>query len=663
MPSLLAALVLSPAAAAQAQEADSTDFSKMNLEQLMEVEVTSVSKRPQKANEVAAAVFVITQEDIRTSGATNIPQVLRMAPGVEVAQLDANKWAITIRGFNGRYANKLLVLQDGRNLYTPVYGGVFWDLQDTMLQDIERIEVIRGPGGTLWGANAVNGVINIITKNAKDTQGALAFAEAGTELLSGGGRYGARIGEDLHVRGFAKYLEQDNSVLPSGQQASDAWNQGRMGFRADWDPKSGDEINVSSEIFTNPNTGTDFIEYSFVPPFESLRNDHGTADGGFILANWKHEISDDSRIAVSSYYDRYSINQRGLGNTLETYDINMQHEIDVDLWMPNQFTWGAEYRYYSSELRGHENFSADPRRRDDNLFSGFVQNEIALIEDTLRLTIGSKFLQSDTSGFEVQPSARMIWTPDNRHSVWGSVSRGVRTPSYGEQNVDILLSTLPPGSPNNPGPLPVGLFSIGNPSAGSEEVIAYELGWRVQPLDNLSLDFATFYNDYDRLIASVAGAPALVFAPTPRIIVPLSPENKGSGESYGGEVAVNWNVTPWLGLRGAYSYLDLDLDQNVSHWEGRSPHNQVSLRALVDLGADWELDFWLRYVDQLDQPRVNDYLTGDVRLAWKPIKELELSIVGQNLFQDRHQEFASDIGEQVPGEVQRSVYGKVEVRF
>jgi iron complex outermembrane receptor protein len=660
---LIAWLVLSPPPA-RSEDADTVDYTRMNLEQLMDVEITSVSRRPQRVSAAAAAVFVITQEDIRTSGATSIPELLRMAPGVQVAQLDANKWAITIRGFNGRYANKLLVLQDGRNLYTPVYGGVFWDLQDTLLEDIERIEVIRGPGGTLWGANAVNGVINIITKNARDTQGALAYGAYGNAYRSGGGRYGGTIGDDLAWRGFAKFTDQDDSKLASGDDASDGWRQGRMGFRTDWTPRSGDKVSVSGEVFRS-NANTDFLEYTLSPPFRQQLEDHGNAYGGYLLGNWQHEFTQDSRLSVTSYYDWYKISQRSVWNELGTYDIEVQHDIAFDFLTSQLFTWGLEYRRYDSLSKdsGDERLAIDPARRSINLFSAFLQNEITLIEDALRLTLGSKFEYSDFAGFGVQPNARLVWTPDARQSVWGAVSRGVRTPSIGERDANLLLGVLPPGDPRNPTPLPVAVVAGNGKDLGSEKVNAYELGYRVQPLDNLSLDVAAFYNDYDRLSSVGLGATSIIPGMPPVLVQDLKAGNAGSGETYGGEVATTWNPVSWLSLRGAYSYLRIDLDKQAMPVEGRSPLHQASLRALIDLGDDWDLDLWLRYVDELKQPRVHDYVTGDVRLAWRPMKGVELSIVGQNLFNDRQQQFAADYEEQLPGEVERSVYGKLELRF
>ena len=663
-------------------QANDEDLMELSLEDLLDIKVTSVSKKAQSLSEAAAAVFVISQDDIRRSGVTTIPEALRMVPGVQVARIDANKWAISARGFNGRFANKLLVLIDGRSVYTPFFSGVFWDVQDTVLEDIDRIEVIRGPGATLWGANAVNGVINIITKAAANTQGGLVSAGFGTEERGFGTvRYGSKLGDNAHYRVYAKYFDRDGGVaLDSGDGTADDWHATRAGFRLDWAGTDRDAVTVQGDIYDG-DSGETIRILSLQPPFSSIREADQGVSGGNILMRWERTFSELSDLTLQFYYDRTDRDAELLDLTRDTFDIDFQHRFP--LMERHDLIWGLGYRYTEDDAPDTFFVSMDPDNRDYRLFSGFVQDDITLVSERLKLILGSKFEHNDYTGFEVQPNARLLWTPDQRHSLWASVARAVRTPSRGEYNARVAGNIVPPGHPLNPAPVPAVTRIVGNDNLDAEELIAYELGYRIQASERLRLDIAAFYNDYDKLIGGNLGAPVCEPSGAPvessplcvlfadNILIPIPLDNNLQGKTYGLDLTANWRTTDWWNLQAAYSYLKIDLktDQLGEFFEKQSPNHQISLRSSMDLPHDVELDLWLRYtdnvttLDRFETLDINSYVAFDARLAWRPHKDLELSIVGQNLLDDRHPEFTSELGDIPPTEVERSGYLQLRWTF
>ena len=619
-----------PGAEAQTSAALSSpgELKKMSLEELLNIEVTTVSKRPEKLTESASAIQVITQDDIRRSGATSIPEALRLAPNLQVAQVDSSQWAISARGFNSTAANKLLVLIDGRSVYTPLYSGVFWDVQDTLLEDIDRIEVVSGPGATLWGANAVNGVINIITKSAKDTQGALLSAGGGTQLNDfAGARYGGKLGDNLYFRLYGKYFDRDNTVFADGSDAMNDWRMGQGGFRMDWLPPSGDAVTLRGDGYGGS--------------FELPTPGDTTVDGQNVLGRWTHPLAEDSDLSVQLYWDRTHRRIPNLfAEDLNTYDFDFQHRFP--LGQRQRLIWGAGYRLMADKVVNGPILAFLPPERNLQLFSGFVQDEIALVENRLLFTIGTKLEHNDFSGFEVQPSGRIAWTPEDRHTLWAAISRAVRSPS----RIDSDFYTFVPGFTN----------FVGGTNFDSEKLIAYELGYRVRPLERLSVSLALFFNDYDdiRSVQQVGTNTAVI-------------ANGLRGESYGAELSGSYQLTDWWRVRAGYTYLHKRIflkpgasDLNNGTAEGNDPQHQVSLRSSVDLPGHVELDAGLRYVDRLPAPPVPGYVELDARLAWRPIKNVELAIVGQNLLDNRHPEFGAPATRQ---EIQRSVYGKVTWSF
>ncbi len=640
------------------------DLTDLSLEDLLQVSVTSVSKKEEKLSDAPAAVFVITQEDIRRSGVTNIPDALRMVPGVEVARIDANKWAISARGFNSRFANKLLVLMDGRTLYSTLFSGVWWDVQDTFIEDIDRIEVIRGPGATLWGANAVNGVINIITKKAKDTQGGLVVAGVGTEeKYFGGVRYGLKTGDNSHFRVYAKYFNRDSSVNQSGENSPDEWDAFRTGFRFDHEPSLENNFTMQGDFYQG-RSGSLYALPSLTPPFTTPVNEKTDVSGGNILGRWKHVYSNDSELNFQAYYDRTNRKDILIAENQDTLDLDFQHRFH---WFGGQeIVWGLGYRLVRDQLKNNPILALNPDTRNDQLFSAFIQDDVTLVKDRLRWIIGSKFEHNDYTGFEVQPNTRLIWTPENEHTVWGAVSRSVRTPSRVDQQLQANYQNIPPGQSGNPTPFPIQVQVLGNPSFQSEEVIAYELGYRFQPFKKLNIDLASYFNQYHRLRSSENGSTVLQLQSVPpSVLTTINVGNADSAETYGLELAVDWQFFEWWRIKAGYT-----LGRLQYHGSGTSsaenfvtPANQFSLRSEIKLGKNVEFDAWVRYVDSLKEIGIDAYATLDLRLAWRPFKDLELAVIGQNLLEDRHAEFMSPFFSNKVSEVERGIYGKITWKF
>jgi len=642
------------------------DVTAMSMEDLMNLQVTSVSKRTQKVADAAAAIFVITQEDIRRSGATSIPEALRLVPGLEVARIDQNKWAIGSRGFNGRFDNKLLVLIDGRSVYTPLFSGVYWNVEDVMLEDVDRIEVIRGPGATLWGANAVNGVINVITKKAKSTQSAVVTAGAGTEERAAGGvRYGGKLGDNMYYRAYTKYFDWGPSAYPSGMTAHDGWDSLRGGFRADWTPAGANSLTVQGDIYRTRFDETLTVASLSAPYSNTFPND-GKYSGGNILGRWNH-TSEGSSMSLQMYYDNTTISDHSLfGDHQNILDIDFQHGFHIG--DSQQFVWGLGYRSIHDKNNPSFTVSLQPNQVTLNQFSTFVQDEISLVDNRLQITLGSKFERNEFTGFEIEPNARLLWNLTPNQSIWTAVSRAVRTPALTEEGLRLNSTVIPPG-PSNPFPTVVAVF--GSHQFNSEDLLAYELGYRVQATKNLSLDIATFYNKYSNLRTAEPGAPFLEGSPAPTdVVIPFVAGNKMSGGTYGVELFADWKVVPKWRLVGSYSYLQMDIHKNADSQDptpdnpnGSSPRHQWYLRSSIDLPKHFEQDTTLRFVDHLPSLNLPNYYSLDAHLGWRPVTRLDLSIGGQNLLNNCHFEFMPDFVNTSPTVVKRSIFGSITLKF
>ncbi len=658
-------LIVGSAHTASAAVNHPADLTELTLEQLMNVEITSVSKKEERLWDSAAAVFVITGEDIRRAGVKSIPEALRLAPGLQVAQFGSNRWAISARGFNATFSNKLLVLIDGRSVYTPLFAGVFWDVQDTLLEDIDRIEVIRGPGGTLWGANAVNGVINVITKRAKATQGGYVEVGGGSEERGFvGTRYGGQIGDDLFYRGYFKYANRDNLVTATGHEGIDDWRTYRGGFRLDWEPSTRDTLTVQGDLYKG-DFGQTLPVPSLSPPFTVSLDSRDDFAGGNFLTRWKHKMADRRETTLQFYYDRTHRDELLFRETRDTVDLEFQYRFPIGT--RHDLIWGVDTRVTIDDMNNSSSLVFTPTHRTDHLVSGFIQDQIALIPERLTLTLGSKFEHNPYSGFEAQPNARLLYSPNEWNRVWAAISRAVRTPARFERDVRVNAAAFP-----GPGGLPVLVQSTGNSDFTSEELLAFELGYRVQPSEWLSVDLTGFYTIHDNLRTAEPGVPIPVIgASPPHIVQPFLLDNRMSGNTYGVEIASTWHPVSFWRLHLNYSYLKIDLHPDATSVEGtqdqrRSPRHQVQVRSLLDLPWHLQFDASAFFVDRLPklEPTVPAYLRLDLRLGWRPTKAFELSLVGQNLLDNRHPEWGGIFGVPVrPLEVQRSVYAQASWRF
>jgi iron complex outermembrane receptor protein len=641
-----------------------TDLTTSTLEDLMNLEVTSVSKKEEKLFQSAAAIYVITQEEIRRSGLTTIPDLLRRVPGLQVARIDGGKWAVSARGFNGRFTNKLLVLIDGRSVYTPEYSGVYWEAQDVLLDDVERIEVIRGPGGALWGANAVNGVINIITKDTRDTQGGLVTTGGGSELRGFGSvRYGGKLGDAAAYKVYAKYFNRHGLVDAAGNYANDGQQALRSGGRVDWDLNDHNLLSLEAEIFRT-NIRETSIAISPAAPFAPGINTAGVFSGGHIMGRWTKTISQRSESALQVYYDRSNHDVHDLQRSINTFDVDFQHHLP--LGKRQDFVWGLGYRAIADNYNGTSAspFQFTPKEKTVHLFSAFAQDEFTLIKDTLRLTLGTKLEHNDYTGLEVQPTARLLWTPSDHQTIWGAVSRAVRTPSRAERDVRINAAAFPVGSRST-----AIIAFFGNEDTTSEELLSFELGYRVRPASKLSLDIATFYNSYDRLMTLVPGDSFFETQPTPpHFVISRRFANALRGETFGAEVAVAWRPTHFWNLNGAYSLLQMQLHIDSAsptdeQTEGRNPEHQFQFHSTLTLPRNFELDTSLYHVSSLVTNGVPSYTRLDARLGWRFTENVELSMAMQNLLDKQHPEFGGDLTGVLNREVPRGAYGKITWRF
>lgn len=629
---LLLALCAVPLQAQDTVLASAQDLKGLSIEELMQIDVTSVSRRSEPFFEASSAVAVITAEELRRSGVTSLPEALRLINSLHVARQSQSTWAISTRGFNSATADKLLVLIDGRSVYTPLFSGVFWDVQDVLLEDVDRIEVIRGPGAAVWGANAVNGVINIITKPASATQGGLVTAGAGNEERGfGATRWGGTAGEHGHYRVYGKYTNRDGlDALGGGDLGNDMW-LGQGGFRSDWTTAGDDTVTFQGDAYA-AQIGEPGI-------------DDSDRDGGNLLGRWSRRSSERKGLELQVYWDR---THRSIPTTYEehrdTWDVDFQQSFR--LGGRQAVIWGLGYRHTRDRTSRGGQVEFVPHHLAQDLFSGFVQDEISLLENRLRVTLGTKLEHNDWTGLEVQPNVRFSLALSERRMLWGAVSRAVRTPSRLDEDVILFFRQFPG----------VAAF-VGNPGFDSEELIAWELGHRARLGPDLILDDTVFYNVYDDLRS---------LEPPANGGIPLTFGNRANAETWGFESRLNWQPVPWWSWQLSYAWLDghVSVDPGSraqAQPQGNDPEHRVLLRSLMDLSGDVELDGWLRWIDRLPAPEVPSYFELDLHLGWHPRPALELALIGRNLLHGAHEEFGP------PGAarevVERSLYGRATWSF
>jgi iron complex outermembrane recepter protein len=660
---------LSPARSSEQdwQEAEEpqADLTKTSIEDLMNIEVISVSKKEEKVSRTAAAIFVITSEDIRRSGATNIPDLLRMVPGMDVAQINANTWAISARGFNAEFSNALLVLVDGRNVYTPTFGGVFWDTLDVPLEDIERIEVIRGPGASVWGANAVNGVVNIITKKASETKGAMLVTGGGNlDQGFGTAQYGDSLGKETDYRVYSNYFNQNHLPSLTGQQGDDGWHLLQAGFRADSTLSSKDALTVAGDLYAgregDPTTALPSITSpELIPAVLSV-----DLSGGFLQGIWNHEFSQRSATTLMASYDRYGRMDQ-LGETRQTFDLDFQNHIG---WGNRQdFVWGLDFRDSWSQTTGDLFVSLNPKDVTFATFSSFVQDEVTLVPDHWTVTAGTKLEHNYYTDFALMPSIRTAYTLNTHQTVWAAVSHAVRTPAEIDESIQLDVAGF-----LGAGGTQYLVAVLGNPNFKNEELLAYELGYRTMVNDDLSLDVAAFYHDYSNQLTTEPSAPFFETTPAPpHVVLPYIYENLAYGEEHGLELAANWKVSDRWTISPGYDFARIHMissplsDDNLTPVEDADsdPHVQAQLRSHLQLSKSWDWNTTAYFVDRVALNNISSYTRLDTSLSWRWRQGLSLSVVGQNLLRDHHLEFIDTTGASRSTEIKRSAYAKLTWQF
>jgi iron complex outermembrane receptor protein len=604
---LFAAILLSVALIARAQGVDSRDLVELSLEELSNLKVTSVSGRAERLSEAPASIYVITGEDIRRSGVTSLPEALRLAPNLQVARIDAAQYSISARGFNNAIGNKLLVLIDGRTIYTPLFSGVFWDMQDVLLEEVERIEVISGPGATLWGANAVNGVINVITRPAGETRGTLATAGSGDPGSGVALRHGWAAGGGAGVRVYAKADKVENTDRRDGTELPDDWHRFQAGFRADW--------GAGRDRFTLQGDA-----------YDARTEDRGVAAGIFVLgrvevsghnllARWSRRLQNGSDLQVQAYLDHSKrVDALLFQPESDIYDIELKHGIALE---GHKVLWGMGYRHGKDEVEDGLllGIGFRPQSRELDWANVFVQDEIELSTE-VKLTAGLKLEDNDYTGLEHLPSLRLAWTRTPHQLFWAALSRAVRAPA----RLDRDLSA--PG------------IILGGPEFESEIAVVTEVGMRAQPAPGLSYSATLFWHEWDKLRSG---------QPPPALI-----QNMIEGTTYGMEAWGTWQPLPdWrlsLGLITLRKDLKLkpgSTDPTGPSALGNDPDYQWTARASWTPAPGHELDVLMRRVDELTNPQVPAYLAVDMNYGWRMRRDLEVSLRLQNMFDPSHAEFGS----------------------
>jgi len=628
----------------------------MSIEDLMNVKVTSVSRTEQKLSRTASAVFVITQGDIARSGATNIPDLLRMVPGLDVAQIDGSTWAISARGFNQQSSDKLLVLIDGRTVYSPIYSGVFWDAQGVPLENIDRIEVIRGPGASVWGANAVNGVISIITKRAEQTQGGLVTGGGGTnEQGFGTVRYGAKLSDDGAYRISSNYSDHNHLEDLSGQSGQDAWNVLRADIRADEQFTAKDSLTLGIAGYSGGEGERVPTATSISPPVNQVLDLRQQFSGWSIQSGWDHTFSPSSDTSLKIYFDRTNRYDATYGFAVNIFDIDFQHHLK---WGDRQdIVWGLDYRGIADTMQASLRVSFIPADQTDNVFSSFVQDTISIRPEKLYLTLGTR-LEHGFTGFTFEPSVRIAWVANEHATVWSSFSVAERTPSFADVSVRFTQYVTP-----GPGGLPLLVTAVGNPNEENENLYATELGYRWEFGSHFSLDLTTFFNYYDQLRTSEPMTPFLELNPSPpHLVYPLVFANLESGETHGAEAAINWKVSNWWTLSSGYAFLALHLHPEATSQdfltgpgtEGGSPAHQAQIRSQLQLPAHLEFDGSAFFVGRLPAQNVPSYTRLDAGLTWHEGENFSVGLFGQNLLETSN-------GDQIieSNLLKRGVYAKI----
>ncbi|WP_137297833.1 TonB-dependent receptor [Psychromonas sp. SP041] len=631
------------------------DFTDIDFDELMKIEVTSVSKKNEKLSEAAAAIYVVTEEEIRRTGATSIPEALFLVPGVDVAKIDSNKWAISIRGFNGRFANKLLVMIDGRSIYTPTSSGVYWESLNYLMSDIKRIEVIRGPGATLWGTNAVNGVINIITKEATGKEAGSISLSMGSESQGLGASQGAEINDKTKFRTYVNARKLEESKDLSGHDQDNEGKYLQTGIRFDLELDDDQWLTLQGDLYKH-DLRQQFSISDFDAPYRAVMQ-NGDVDliGGNIGARWGMKTSIDSELNIRTSYDFYEHNDLQFKETRNTLNLEIEHQFTP--FKNHELIWGGGYRWSQSDIEGSAYFSTSSSMENIDIWNLFIQDTLDLPEQNMSLTFGAKVEGNTNSSTEVQPNIRLSWLPSNRVTLWGAISRAVRIPSQVESDSTINIQVIPPSN-FDPTFTPGLLQIIGNNNFQSEELTAYELGYRWLPTPTLSFDIATFYNVYNNLQSyDIGDAEIKNVNGSTFYVIPINLDNNLEGYSYGTEWLVTWQVNRQSRLRFSYSFIDIKLkdkaenlfsDESISLVADRSLEHQASIWGSFDLSEFVELDLRLYYTSERNwnssssDYSISDGVDSDLRIGWQATKSLGFSLIGRHLLHADKQQFITE---------------------
>ena len=636
-----------------------SDLTQIGLEDLMNLTVTSASRHEQRLSDIAAAVTIIGRDQIRSCGATTLAEVLRLVPGLQVAHIDANMWSISARGFSGRIANKLLLLVDGRSVYSPVFSGVYWDEQDLLLEDIERIEVIRGPGASVWGANAVNGVINVITRDAHDTPGTMFSATSGTEELGGGSaRWAGPLGTDGAVRVYTRGAARAAGAILGRDSAWDSWQALFAGFRADLPTSSRSHWTIMGEA-RRGNLGQSLFKAEYSAPYMDQLEFRTKSSGGNLLADWRRELSPHSDLTIQGYLDVTRRDDDVLHSHLETFDLDLKHHVAAGR---HDFVWGLGARMIRDRLDSTSVAHFTPDHEMSGLLSGFAQDEVALADHHVRLTFGARLEDTHSTRTEFQPTVRALWSPSPSHSLWAAASRAVRTPSLAEARIRYHVSTAPTAGP------PAVVTIYGSEGFRSEVLVAYELGYRFSASQTVLCDVAGFYNDYDRLRSIEPGVMLFDPSPTPHLDVQQRWANRMFGDTRGLEASATWNPNAAWRLVAGASCLAMRLhlepgSQDVLsvNTQFNEPGYQLMLQSQLHPLERWRWDATVYQIGRRKSQGVPAYTRLDLGLAWHGLPRTELSLLGANLLQARHLEDDGVFSGVIPTQVERSVTARITV--
>jgi len=641
---------------------DQTDLTQLSPEQLSRIEVTSASKKEQKLGDTAAAVYVITQQDIRDSAATNIPELLQMVPGLDVARISGSRWAISSRGFNGFFQDSLLVLIDGRSVFDPLFAGVMWDEQDIPLENIERIEIIRGPGAVLWGSNASNGIINIITKRAQDTQGTLVSSQMGDQTRSAGtAQIGDKLGKGTSYRVYSKYYDDGPAGTLDGELAHDSSRFLSGGFRLDSNLSSQSTLMLEGQGF-NGASGVDTIGVSYLPPFAPEYVDHVSQQGENIMVRLVHQSLDSSVTTLQTSFSHVNHPETGLDVTGNVAIMTLQHE--HPLGDHQSLVAGVEYDFKKAMTSSPGNIvwwqPGDPTTK---IASAFVQDEILFFHGDVRLTAGLGVENSNVSGFDAHPNLRALWKITHMHTVWAAFSNASMIPGPDDTDLHVNLAAFPGASGTQV------LRLVGNPNLDPEYLRGFEVGYRFQPDKKLSLDLATFLNRYTKMIEPEIGQPFFEDGPPSRLVLPMINENDVRGNTMGGELAAKWSPMPMVHFALAYSFIEMKMSQAVNTFgdpaaelADLTPRHKLTVNSSTNLTHNISFSQQVSFVDRRVAQDLPGYTTADTALAWKPSRPWELKTGVLNLFDKKHIEFIdSQAGES--SMIGRSVYGKATWRF